>query len=101
MPAPATLDELDTTAFVVRGELPERDLDIAFPDMLDNFVNAERRRRREQCGFNGPHQLVHQAAFSLIGANASSCANSSRPSRASSSIARKLDARADRRNCGS
>src|SRR5207248_1096856 len=101
VPAPAALDQLDPPAFIMRREVAERDLHVAVADMLDDFVDAERRRRGEQGGFDGAGEFVHYAALSLMGANASSCANSRRPLRASSSIARKLDANADRRNCGS
>src|SRR5439155_13110040 len=101
MPMAATLDELDAAAFVMRRELTQRDLDLTFADMLGDLVERERRGGREQGRFDRAHQLVHQAALSLIGANGSSCMKSSRPRRASSSMARKLDASAERRNCGS
>ena len=40
MPAPAALDQLDPAALVMRGELAERDLDIALADMLGDFLDA-------------------------------------------------------------
>src|SRR5205823_8205019 len=101
MPAATTFDQLDPAAFVMRGELPERDLDVTFAHVLDQLVDREGHSGSEQGGFDGAHELVHHAALSLIGAKASSCANSSRPRRASSSIARKLDASDERRNCES
>src|SRR5690349_15611845 len=101
MPASPAFDELDAAAFIVGGELAKRDLDLSFAHVLGDFVDRQRLRRGEEGGFDRSQQLVHQAALSLIGAKASSCAISSLPRRASSRAARKLDARADRRNCGS
>ena len=77
------------------GQLAERDLDIALADVRDHFLDGQRRRRREQGGFDRARELVHHAALSLIGPNRSSWANSSRPRRASSSIAE--EARGQRR----
>src|SRR6185503_2608170 len=101
MPAAAALDEFDAAPFILGGKPSERDLDLAFADVLGDFLDRQGRGGREQSRFDRAHQLVHQAALSLIGANGSSCAMSRRPRRASSSAARKLDASAERRNCGS
>src|SRR5690242_4025325 len=101
VPAPATLDEFNAAPLVTCHELAERNLDLALADMLRDFVDRQRLRRGEQSRFDGSQQLVHHAALSLIGAKASSCAMSSRPRRASSRAARKLEASAERRNCGS
>src|SRR5687767_3952444 len=99
MPPATALDQLDPAILVMGGKLAQSDLDVAFADMLLKLIDGERTGRGEQGRFDRAHQLVHHAAFNLIGANASSCANSSRPRRASSSIARKLEASAERRNC--
>ena len=72
MPAPAALDQLDAMAFIVARELSQGDLHLALTDMLGNFLHRQRRRGGEQGRFDGAHQLVHQAAFTWIGANASS-----------------------------
>src|SRR5689334_5600111 len=101
VPAPAALNQFNAAALVIRRELAERDLDLPVADMLRDFVDRQRLRRGEQGGFDRSQQLVHHAALSLIGAKASSCAMSRRPRRASSSAARKLEASAERRNCGS
>src|SRR4051812_38454762 len=102
MPAPAALDQFDPAPLVMRCQLAQRDLDTPLADMLGDLLDAQRFGRGEQGRFDGPRQLVHHAAFlSLIGENGSSWAISSRPSRASSSAARKLDAKADRRSCKS
>src|SRR5690348_5505904 len=101
MPAAAALDQLDPAALVTGGKLAERDLDRPLPDMLCDLFDAQRLGRGKEGCFDRAHQLVHQAALSLIGANGSSCAMSRRPRRASSSAATKLEASAERRNCGS
>src|SRR5438309_1419117 len=102
MPAAAALDELDAAALVMLRQGEERLLDLLVADVLRNFPDRQRLWRGKQGGFNRASQLVHHAAFfSRIGANASSCAMCSRPRRASSSAARKLEARHDRRNLGS
>ena len=102
MPAPAALDELDPAALVMRGEL-RRARSRSRPRR-----HARRSRRRSAARRTRTRSLRRRAASSsitrpcsLIGANGSSCAMSSRPRRASSSAARKLDASAERRNCGS
>src|SRR4051794_6467173 len=102
MPAPAALHELDAAPFVMLGELPKRDFDLAFADVLGQLLDAERLGRGEQGCLESADQLVHHAAtLRWMGANGPSWAISSRPRRASSSAARKLEANAERRNCGS
>ena len=53
MPTAAALDQLDPAALVMRGELAERDLDLALADMLGQFFDRQRLRRGEQGGFDG------------------------------------------------
>src|SRR6476659_2468677 len=99
MPAPTPLDEFDAATLILLDKLAEREIHVALPDMLGDFIHGQRARGREQRRFNGAHQLVHQAAtFRRIGAKASSWSISRRPLRASSSAARKLEASADRRS---
>ena len=43
MPAAAALDQFDAAGFVIGGELAERDLDIAFADMLLELVDLAAR----------------------------------------------------------
>src|SRR5690348_7980159 len=101
MPTPAALDQFDPAPLVLRRKLSQRDVDLALSDMLGDLLERERLGGGEQRGFDRAHEVVHHAAFSLIGAKGSSCAMSRRPRRASSSAATKLDASAERRNCGS
>src|SRR6478672_13089279 len=99
MPAPTTLDELNAAARIMRRELRQRSGNVALSDMKRNLVHRQWLGGGEQGGFYRALELVHQAAFfKLMGAKASSWAKSSRPRRASSSIARKLDASAERRS---
>jgi hypothetical protein len=59
MPAAAALDQLDPVPFVMGGELAERDLDRTIPDMLDNFIDSERRVGGENGRFDCAGKLVH------------------------------------------
>src|SRR5688572_16211774 len=106
MPAAAALDQVDAAAGIMLGELGQRRGDVAIAGIVGDFLDAERRCRSEQRGFHRPGKLVqpeliHHDVRSKMGANASSWAMSTRPRRASSSAATKLEARAERRNCGS
>src|SRR5579872_82441 len=97
MPATTALDEFDPVPFIMACKLSQCDLDVAVANMFSKFIHAQRTGRREQGRFDGAHQFVHQAAlFSRMGSNGPSWAISRSPRLASSSAARKLEARQER-----
>src|SRR5688500_587130 len=101
MPAPAALDQVDAATGIMLGQLRQRRGDVAVAGVVGNLLGAERNRGGEQRRFHRADEFLHHEVRSKMGANASSWAMSTRPRRASSSAATKLDARAERRNCGS
>ena len=97
MPAAAALDQFDAPAGVDFRKRLQRRRDVALTGVTLDVLDGQRLGRGENRRFNCPGELVHQAARTFSGVNGPSCRMSSRPRRASSSAATKLDARAERR----
>ena len=109
MPVTAALDEFDAASRVARGDRMDHRLDVGHRDFLgkarrdlpcvERFVAGEQHRLYRTFAVVDRHVgcCPIWAALRYSGSKAPSCFRSTRPCRASSSAATKLDAIAERR----